>query len=166
MSNHSAKHYCTSAAPENKAEASDCVMERLSMRTLPTRYQRRFGSGVAKALLPAIPPGCIPFRFQCRFNPRAVLWGDPVGSWSKKAALVCLLLTLWSAWIFVAHHHTSDLDAAQCDVCMAARSAVPQASATLLTTTFVVFSTVRVEPVSIQQRVAIFALSVRPPPAV
>jgi hypothetical protein len=90
-----------------------------------------------------------------------------VGSLSKKAALVCLLLTLWSAWDFAAHHHSNETDAVQCSVCMAARTAAPQTSSTLLlATTFVVIATVRVEPVLVRQRVSIFALSVRPPPAV
>ena len=87
-------------------------------------------------------------------------------SFSKTTALVCLLLTLWAAWAFVSHHHSSEIEADQCAVCLAAHSAAPQAPTTVVTSRFVVVATFRSEPIQFHQRLAVFALSVRPPPNV
>jgi hypothetical protein len=87
-------------------------------------------------------------------------------SFSKRIALLCLLLTLCSAVAFVAHHHSSANDAAKCTVCVAAHSASPKAATVLPNQTFVRASISRSAPVTAQQRLIAFALSVRPPPAV
>jgi hypothetical protein len=84
---------------------------------------------------------------------------------SKRIACLCLLLTLWSAVAFIAHHHSSATDALKCTVCIAAHSAAPKATSNLPTATSVSLSTFRLEPVSAKQRLVAFALSVRPPPA-
>ena len=89
-----------------------------------------------------------------------------MGSFSKKVAVLCLLLTFWSALAFAAHQHSSATEAANCAVCIAAHSASPQATFTLLSATFVAVSAFRAEPVSAKQRLIAFALSVRPPPAI
>jgi hypothetical protein len=87
-------------------------------------------------------------------------------SFSRKIALLCLLLTLCSAVALVTHHHSSANDAAKCTVCVAAHSAAPQAASVLPNQIFVRASISRYEPVSAKQRLVAFALSVRPPPAV
>jgi hypothetical protein len=55
---------------------------------------------------------------------------------SKKVALLCLLLTIWSAAALAAHHHSNATDAAKCTVCVAAHSASPKAVSTLPKATF------------------------------
>jgi hypothetical protein len=85
---------------------------------------------------------------------------------SKRVALLCLLLTCWSALAFVAHHHSNATDAAKCTVCLAAHSASPKpSSASTQETLFTVF-TIRQHPVCAKQGLVVFALSVRPPPSV
>ena len=87
-------------------------------------------------------------------------------SFSKKVALVCLLLTVWSAVGLAAHHHSSRTEAARCSVCVTAHSAAPKAVANLLQATFVLASAPVLDTVSARQRLISFALSVRPPPSV
>ena len=84
----------------------------------------------------------------------------------KYVALLCLMLTFWSAFAFAAHHHSKGTDAARCTVCVAAHSAAPKATTNLLKATFTPISTFRADPVSAKQRFMAFALSVRPPPAI
>jgi hypothetical protein len=84
----------------------------------------------------------------------------------KYVALLCLMLTLWSALAFAAHHHTNSTDSAKCTVCVAAHSAAPKATASLLQAKFTPLSTRLPEPVFATQRFVAFALSVRPPPAI
>jgi preprotein translocase subunit SecG len=84
----------------------------------------------------------------------------------KRIAWLCLLLTFASALAFAWHHHSNATESAKCTVCVAAHSAAPKASAKLPNATFVPIGTSRVEPVSAKQRLVVFALSVRPPPAV
>jgi len=85
---------------------------------------------------------------------------------SKKIALLCLLLTFCSAAALVAHHHSSATDALKCTVCVTAHAASPKVVATLPNRVFVRVSSVQLESVSAQQRLVVFALNVRPPPAV
>jgi hypothetical protein len=86
---------------------------------------------------------------------------------SKRIAVVCIALALWSALAFAAHHHHSDAtDSDQCVVCLAAHSAVPHPTFNLTATTFVIVSTFRAEPVLVMHRLVAFALTVRPPPEV
>jgi hypothetical protein len=85
---------------------------------------------------------------------------------SKKIALLCLLLTFFSAVALVAHHHSSATDALKCTVCVTAHSAAPKAISALPGRMFVRISTIRPEPVSAKQRLVAFALNVRPPPSV
>jgi hypothetical protein len=84
----------------------------------------------------------------------------------KSLAVMCLLLTFWSALAFAAHHHTNGTDSAKCTVCVAAHSAAPKATASLLQANFTPLSTCLPEPVFATQRFVAFALSVRPPPAI
>jgi hypothetical protein len=85
---------------------------------------------------------------------------------SKKAALFCLLLTVWLAVGLAAHHHSSATDAARCSVCVAAHAAAPEAATTPSRVTFVSAFIQVSELVPAQQRLVSFALSVRPPPGV
>ena len=82
----------------------------------------------------------------------------------KGIALLCLMLTFWSALAFVAHHHSNGADAAKCTVCVAAQSAAPKATANLLKAIFSALSNFQADPVSAKQHFVAFALSVRPPP--
>lgn len=82
----------------------------------------------------------------------------------KGVALLCLMLTFWSALAFAAHHHSNSADSAKCTVCVAAQSAAPKATANLLKANFSPLFTFQAEPVSAKQHFVTFALSVRPPP--
>jgi len=84
----------------------------------------------------------------------------------KSLAVMCLLLTFWSAIAFAAHHHSSGTEAVRCTVCVAAHSAAPRATASLLKAKFIPISTFLREPVFAAQSFVAFALSVRPPPAI
>jgi hypothetical protein len=88
-----------------------------------------------------------------------------VRSWVKSAAVLCLLLTLWSAAVVIAHHHANGTESATCTVCVAAHSAAPRTTNNLLHARFAPVFTLKAEPVSSQGRLVVFALSVRPPPA-
>ncbi len=85
---------------------------------------------------------------------------------SKKVALVCLLLTVWSGVAFTAHHHSSTTDAAKCTVCVAAHSASPKAISILPKADHIFATAPVLDPVSAKQRLISFALRVRPPPSV
>jgi hypothetical protein len=87
-------------------------------------------------------------------------------SFVKCVALLCLLLTFWSALAVVAHHHANDTEAASCTVCMAAHSAAPSPTTNLVHSTFIAVSSFRAEPDFAKQALVVFALSVRPPPLV
>ena len=84
----------------------------------------------------------------------------------KYLAVMCLLLTFWSAIAFAAHHHTNGTEAGKCTVCVAAHSAVPKATASLLKAKLTPISTFLPEPVFTPQSFVAFALNVRPPPAI
>jgi hypothetical protein len=84
---------------------------------------------------------------------------------TKFAAVICLVLTLWSALAVVAHHHPKGTESAKCSVCVVAHSAAPKAGVTVLSATFTSISVFRAEAVSAKERFLAFALSVRPPPA-
>jgi hypothetical protein len=83
---------------------------------------------------------------------------------TKRIATLCLLLTIWSALAFAAHHHSSANDSATCTVCVVAHSASPKTTTTLPGVMFVSVSVFRPEPVATKQRLIAFALCVRPPP--
>lgn len=85
---------------------------------------------------------------------------------SKKVALLCLLLTIWSAAAMAVHHHSNATEAAKCTVCVAAHSASPKPVSTLPKATLVFASILVLDPVSAKQRLISFALRVRPPPSV
>lgn len=84
---------------------------------------------------------------------------------SKSIALLCLVLTFWSAMAFAVHQHSDATEATKCTVCVAAHSASPQTPSIVVQATFVAVVTFRAEPVSAQQRLVFFALTVRPPPS-
>ncbi len=84
----------------------------------------------------------------------------------KYWAVMCLLLTFWSAIAFAAHHHSDGTESVKCTVCVAAHSAAPRPSANLLKVRLAPISTLRAEPICATHRLVAFALSVRPPPAV
>ncbi len=86
---------------------------------------------------------------------------------SKKVALVCLLLIVWSAAALTAHHHSSVTDEARCSVCVTTHSAVPKATAAAAPQANFVSAFIQVpEQISAQQRLIFFAFHVRPPPSV
>ena len=83
---------------------------------------------------------------------------------SKNVAVVCLLLTVWSAAAFAAHHHSSATESTRCSVCVTSHSAAPKDVAALPQATFVDASAPVPDTISAQQRLICSALSVRPPP--
>jgi hypothetical protein len=84
---------------------------------------------------------------------------------SKRIAWLCLLLTLWSVYVFSAHQHPNSVDAKKCTICVAAHSTCPVAISKPPHAVFVSVHLVLVsELVSAQQRLIAFALAVRPPP--
>jgi hypothetical protein len=86
---------------------------------------------------------------------------------SKRLSWLCLLLTLWSAYSFAAHHHSTSGDEAQCTVCVVAHTASPAVASTLPNPILVLVRLIVVgEPASAKQHLIAFARSVRPPPAV
>jgi hypothetical protein len=87
-------------------------------------------------------------------------------SFVKCVALVCLVLTFWSALAVVTHHHSNATEEAKCAVCLAAHSASPKTTSTLSNTTFLTIFIFRAKPVSTKQHLIAFALLVRPPPSV
>jgi hypothetical protein len=91
---------------------------------------------------------------------------QPVRFILKYVALMCLVLTFWSAVAFAAHHHSNRSESAKCTVCGAAQSMAPKATANLPKATFTPISTFRADPASAKERVVAFALSIRPPPAI
>jgi hypothetical protein len=84
----------------------------------------------------------------------------------KYVALLCLLLMFWSAVAFVAHHHSNGSDSAKCTVCVSAHSAAPKATAHALKASFSEVFNLRAHPSAVKQLLVVFALSVRPPPAI
>ncbi len=105
---------------------------------------------------------CVLVAFRCRLEQRIC----SMRSILKPIAWMCLLLTFWSAYALVSHHHSSATEAAKCTVCVAAHSASPKTVSTLPNATFVPVATFRPKPVSAKQRLIDFALCVRPPPSV
>jgi hypothetical protein len=87
-------------------------------------------------------------------------------SLSKRVAWLSLLLTLWSALAFVVHHHASQDESATCQVCAAAHSASPATAAPSPRPVIRKVLSPRLIPSAAKQRLAIFALSVRPPPSI
>jgi hypothetical protein len=83
----------------------------------------------------------------------------------KPIAWLCLLLTVSAAYSFAAHQHSSSSDDAQCTICLVAHSASPVAASSLPSAFSILVLLIGVaEPVSAQQRLVPFALTVRPPP--
>lgn len=91
------------------------------------------------------------------------MWG--MRSVVKIAALLCLLLTLWSAVAVVAHHHANSAESVTCPVCVAARAVAAIVPTSALKPVFVQLSTVRVQSSPAQYRLPVFARSGRAPPA-
>lgn len=85
---------------------------------------------------------------------------------SKRIAWLSLLLTLWSALAFAVHHHSSQDESAACQVCIAAHSASPTNSSPAPKPVFRRVIRFRPQPSSAKQRLAAFALYIRPPPVV
>jgi len=84
---------------------------------------------------------------------------------TKIAALLCLLLTLWSAAAVVAHHHSNSAESVTCPVCVAARAVAAAATPGALKPVFIQLSTVRVQSSPAHYRLPVFAFSGRAPPA-
>jgi hypothetical protein len=83
----------------------------------------------------------------------------------KWIACLCLLLTLGSAIGFATHMHADAAAEAHCAICVAAHTSSPAAPAILLLIATLAVTLLKVEPVAAaKQRLAVFALSVRPPP--
>jgi hypothetical protein len=81
---------------------------------------------------------------------------------AKKAlALLCLLLTLWTAAAVVAHQHANSAESQTCPVCVAARSVAAIVTPHSAKPVFVRLSTVRVEPSLATCRLPAFAFSNR-----
>ena len=83
----------------------------------------------------------------------------------KTTAFFCFVLTLWTSFAFITHHHSGTINEAKCASCIAAHSASPAPATTQLShVAFVVLSVFRTESVSAKQRLIAFAISNRPPP--
>jgi len=85
---------------------------------------------------------------------------------SKRAAFLCLLLTLWSAIALITHHHSSQNEASACQVCATAHSAVSTSISSAPKPVFHITFALRLQPTATKQRIISFALCVRPPPVV
>jgi hypothetical protein len=88
-----------------------------------------------------------------------------VRSIAKYVAVLSLLLTVWSAVAFAAHHHSNGTESVKCTVCVAAHSTAPRAAVNLLKAAFTPISAYVADPVSAKENLIAFALYVRPPPA-
>lgn len=87
----------------------------------------------------------------------------PVMKW---IACVCLLLTLASAVGFAVHMHATAAAAAHCMICVAAHTSLPAVPVILLLlSAWVVLLRKKEQVAAAKQRLAVFALSVRPPPS-
>ena len=84
----------------------------------------------------------------------------------KITALLCLLLTVWTAAAVVAHHHSSSAESQTCPVCVVARAGAAIVTPSAAMPVFVRLYTLRVEPSPVQHCLPVFALSSRAPPAV
>lgn len=84
---------------------------------------------------------------------------------SRRIAWLSLLLTLWSAFAFAVHRHSSQDESATCPVCVAAHSASPASVAPSPKPVFRRVTQFRPQPADAKQRLVAFALSVRPPPS-
>jgi len=84
---------------------------------------------------------------------------------AKFAALLCLLLTVWTALAVVAHHHTNGAESQTCPICVVARAPAAIVTSDAAQPVLVRLSTVRVEPSPLHHRLPVFALSGRAPPA-
>jgi hypothetical protein len=82
----------------------------------------------------------------------------------KCVAWLCMTLAVCSALAFAVHYHSNPTDEATCAVCIAAHSASPNTTFTLPSATCVAERALRVEPLSAEQLLTVFALSIRPPP--
>ena len=85
-------------------------------------------------------------------------------SFTKYVAVMCLLLTLWSAVALISHHHTNAADAVKCTACMASHSTTPTATFYGVVVISVCVFAVAADPLTSAGRLIPFALSVRPPP--
>jgi len=85
---------------------------------------------------------------------------------SKCLAWLSLMLTLWSAFAFAVHRHSSQDESATCQVCVAAHSASPTSASPTPKPVFRRVVRRRPKPTSAKQCLVAFALYVRPPPAV
>ena len=84
---------------------------------------------------------------------------------SKRIAWLSLLLTLWSAFAFAVHRHSSQNESTTFQVCVAAHSASPTNVAPAPKPVFRTVVAFRPQPSTAKQRPVAFALYVRPPPA-
>jgi len=83
---------------------------------------------------------------------------------TKHVAVMCLLLTLWSAVALISHHHASAGDALKCTVCVASQSTTTTATFYVVVVISVCVFAVAADPLTSAGRLIPFALSVRPPP--
>ena len=109
-------------------------------------------------------PGCS-LASTCVKSSKLVEWLE-LRTIAKTTALFCLVLTLWTSFAFITHHHSGTINEAKCASCIAAHSSSPTPTITQLShLSFVVLFTFRAKSVSAKQRLIAFALSNRPPPA-
>jgi len=85
---------------------------------------------------------------------------------SKRVAWLALVLTLWSAFAFAVHRHSSQDESSSCQVCIAAHSASPTNASPTPKPVFRRVVRFRPRAAAAKQRLEAFALYVRPPPAV
>jgi hypothetical protein len=85
---------------------------------------------------------------------------------SKRIAWLALGLTIWSAFAFAVHRHSSQDESTSCQVCVAAHSASPTNASPTPRPVFRRVVRYRPRAAAVKQRLAIFALYIRPPPIV
>jgi hypothetical protein len=85
---------------------------------------------------------------------------------SKRVAWLALALTIWSAFAFALHHHSTQDESAACQVCIAAHSASPANHSLAPKPVFRRVASFRPQTHGAKQHLTAFLLYVRPPPAV
>jgi hypothetical protein len=89
-----------------------------------------------------------------------------VRPFAKWIAWLCLLLTVCSAVELVAHHHSNQVEASACQICVAAHSTQPTSISLAATPVFRTILVLQLRPASAAKSVVSFGLHVRPPPSV
>lgn len=150
------RRYCVCATPKPSA----CQFPRQDTHYLFSPERR--GTNDCQKVCPR----CIRTRFGVESSNQSVEKNLSLRSLSKSVALLCLLLTFWSAITQFSHRHSDRTNESTCQVCVAAHSSSPKSATAAPKPLFLKILTPRRRPVAARQRLIAFALFVRPPPSV